>query len=190
VLKEIMKAKRKWGSVLFSVILLQAVRPASADARLLAFDDPTRVPDRFIVLLNDTVPWQHESRELPPNSGNAEANAAEAARQRAALVQHIAEELASTYHGTIGSVMHAAFGGFTILMSDEDARAMSKDPRIESITADHTIGNDRGAVQAVPQPPATCKEAIVSPVSGHAECVDPRGAPVDPPPQRPSAPSR
>ncbi len=39
-------------------------------------------------------------------------------------------------------------------------------------------------------PPATalCKEAVVSPVSGFAECVDPRGAPVAPPPKRPDAP--
>jgi hypothetical protein len=29
-----------------------------------------------------------------------------------------------------------------------------------------------------------CKVADVNPVSGHAECVDPRGAPVDPPPPR------
>src|ERR1700722_20631578 len=33
--------------------------------------------------------------------------------------------------------------------------------------------------------PAPCVEAIVNPVSGHAECVRPLGAPVDPPPQRP-----
>ncbi len=33
---------------------------------------------------------------------------------------------------------------------------------------------------------ALCKEAIVNPVSGHAECVRPPGAPVDPPPPRPS----
>jgi Protein of unknown function (DUF2380) len=32
---------------------------------------------------------------------------------------------------------------------------------------------------------ALCKEAIVNPVSGHAECVLPLGAPVDPPPPRP-----
>lgn len=39
-------------------------------------------------------------------------------------------------------------------------------------------------------PPApACLTAVVSPVSGFAECVNPRGAPVDPPPQRP-APSR
>jgi Protein of unknown function (DUF2380) len=31
-----------------------------------------------------------------------------------------------------------------------------------------------------------CKEAVVNPVSGHAECVLPRGAPVDPPPPRPA----
>jgi Protein of unknown function (DUF2380) len=34
-------------------------------------------------------------------------------------------------------------------------------------------------------PTAPCKEAIVNPVSGHAECVRPLGAPVDPPPPRP-----
>jgi hypothetical protein len=40
-------------------------------------------------------------------------------------------------------------------------------------------------------PPASaqCKEAVVSPVSGYAECVDPRGAPVAPPPKRPDAPA-
>src|SRR5208337_4648775 len=38
------------------------------------------------------------------------------------------------------------------------------------------------------RPPAAvvrCQEAIVNPVSGHAECIRPRGAPVDPPPPRP-----
>jgi hypothetical protein len=34
-------------------------------------------------------------------------------------------------------------------------------------------------------PSAICKEAVVNPVSGFAECVLPRGAPVDPPPPRP-----
>jgi hypothetical protein len=34
-------------------------------------------------------------------------------------------------------------------------------------------------------PPPTCEEAIVNPVSGVAECVNPPGAPVDPPPKRP-----
>jgi hypothetical protein len=33
---------------------------------------------------------------------------------------------------------------------------------------------------------ALCKEAVVNPVSGHAECVRPFGAPVDAPPPRPS----
>ena len=36
------------------------------------------------------------------------------------------------------------------------------------------------------KPPALCKEAIVNPVSGYAECVRPLGAPVDPPPPRPT----
>jgi hypothetical protein len=34
-------------------------------------------------------------------------------------------------------------------------------------------------------PAVLCKEAIVNPVSGYAECVRPLGAPVDPPPPRP-----
>lgn len=34
-------------------------------------------------------------------------------------------------------------------------------------------------------PRARCEEAVVSPVSGYAECVKPRGAAVDPPPPRP-----
>jgi hypothetical protein len=35
-------------------------------------------------------------------------------------------------------------------------------------------------------PSALCKEAIVNPVSGYAECVRPLGAAVDPPPPRPA----
>jgi hypothetical protein len=35
-------------------------------------------------------------------------------------------------------------------------------------------------------PSALCKEAMVNPVSGYAECVNPLGAPVDPPPPRPA----
>jgi hypothetical protein len=36
-----------------------------------------------------------------------------------------------------------------------------------------------------PPTPGICEEAVVSPVTGYAECVRPRGAPVDPPPPRP-----
>jgi hypothetical protein len=32
-------------------------------------------------------------------------------------------------------------------------------------------------------PPAKCLEAVVNPVTGYAFCVNPRGAPVDPPPR-------
>lgn len=43
-----------------------------------------------------------------------------------------------------------------------------------------------GSPQAAPAAPqAQCREALVNPVSGHAECVDPPGAPVEPPPPRP-----
>jgi hypothetical protein len=41
------------------------------------------------------------------------------------------------------------------------------------------------ADHALPSP-TKCKEAVVNPVSGYASCVDPLGAPVDPPPKRPN----
>jgi hypothetical protein len=46
-----------------------------------------------------------------------------------------------------------------------------------------------GVPSAPPPATAQCKEAVVSPVSGFAECVDPRGAPVAPPPRRPDPPT-
>jgi uncharacterized protein DUF2380 len=46
------------------------------------------------------------------------------------------------------------------------------------------LSNETPAVK--PSVPAVlCEEAVVNPVSGHAECVRPRGAAVDPPPPRP-----
>jgi hypothetical protein len=44
----------------------------------------------------------------------------------------------------------------------------------------------RAADQDPQAPPVPrCQEAIVNPVTGFAECVKPRGAPVDRPPERP-----
>lgn len=37
-----------------------------------------------------------------------------------------------------------------------------------------------------PQPGARCEVAVVSSVSGYAECVKPRGAALEPPPPRPA----
>jgi hypothetical protein len=52
------------------------------------------------------------------------------------------------------------------------------------------IGGGNGAAHASDgderaSPTLQCKVAIVNPVSGYAECVEPRGAYVDPPPPRP-----
>jgi hypothetical protein len=64
-----------------------------------------------------------------------------------------------------------------------------------SLGAFRLAAADPPAASAPPAPPAavrtpvapTCLEAIVSPVSGFAECVNPRGAPVAAPPPRPAA---
>jgi len=47
------------------------------------------------------------------------------------------------------------------------------------------IAADDGEVPVGGNTPVKCEEAFVSPVSGHAECVRPMGAPVEPPPPRP-----
>ena len=46
--------------------------------------------------------------------------------------------------------------------------------------------SDEAIEASRPRSTAPCKTAIVNPVSGYAECVDPLGAAVDPPPPRPA----
>jgi len=60
--------------------------------------------------------------------------------------------------------------------------------------------NDEGkstnqSAQSTEEPGAVkCRKALVNPVTGHAICIDPKGAPVDPPPrealQRPCPPRK
>jgi hypothetical protein len=59
---------------------------------------------------------------------------------------------------------------------------------LAAIAADAPAPN-MPATNSGAQPPAAakCQEALVNPVSGFAECVKPRGAPVAPPPRRPDA---
>jgi hypothetical protein len=52
-------------------------------------------------------------------------------------------------------------------------------------SAGAALSSETSEVRA-PVPAALCKEAVVNPISGQAECVRPPGAPVDPPPPRPS----
>ena len=51
-----------------------------------------------------------------------------------------------------------------------------------SMSLDDT-GRDQNESPSGQPSPAPCKEAVVSPVTGHADCVRPRGAAVDPPPR-------
>ena len=44
----------------------------------------------------------------------------------------------------------------------------------------------RSAVALSAEPAVLCEEALVNPISGHAECVRPPGVAVDPPPPRPT----
>jgi hypothetical protein len=120
---------------------------AYADAKLLGFDEPGRIPDEYVVVLNETLPWHRKLDARQVHSDNSETVKANADARRAALqadaqiVDRVARELASAYHGALGHQMHTVLRGFEIKMSERDARAMAKDSRIESITANHIIGN-------------------------------------------------
>ncbi len=59
---------------------------------------------------------------------------------------------------------------------------------IAAMPAPEAASGDHSRVDQAPGPSAVCLEAVVSPVSGFAECVNPRGAPVAPPPPRPQPP--
>jgi hypothetical protein len=76
-----------------------------------------------------------------------------------------------------GARLIATLGLFSLTAVGADAPASS--PPVPSTP---------GANNAM-QPPAAakCQQALVNPVSGFAECVKPRGAPVAPPPKRPDA---
>src|ERR1700734_2400241 len=123
-----------------------SLNAARADARLLGFDEP-RIPDEYLVVLNETLPWHHKLGDGLVHTADPETDKANADARRAALradaqiVDGVARELASAYHGALGGQMHTLLRAFAIKMSEQDARAMAKDPRIESIPANHTIGN-------------------------------------------------
>jgi hypothetical protein len=53
------------------------------------------------------------------------------------------------------------------------------------VTSDSVFASDENTT-AAPPGGQKCEVAVVNPVSGYAECVKPRGAPVDQPPSRPA----
>ncbi|MDE2150107.1 MAG: hypothetical protein KGJ55_09850 [Gammaproteobacteria bacterium] len=71
---------------------------------------------------------------------------------------------------------------------------MSKSPALILILLGYALGSgpitaaDRTAPASSVDAPLKCRTALVNPVSGYAECVDPANAPVPPPPPRPRQP--
>jgi len=64
---------------------------------------------------------------------------------------------------------------------------MTAESAAAGVTTADSAASSTGAAAAPAASTPTCKVAIVNPVSGYAECVEPRGAAVDPPP-RPQGP--
>jgi hypothetical protein len=66
-------------------------------------------------------------------------------------------------------------------------RAATRVPALYGLLG--AVGAFAGGQSAAQQPPPAekkCEVAVVNPVTGYAECVKPRGAPVDQPPPRPA----
>jgi hypothetical protein len=72
-------------------------------------------------VLNESLPWQHKLNEGPVHSDDPNVDAANAAARRAALeadaqvVDGIARELASTYHGVLGGQLRTVLHRFTVI---------------------------------------------------------------------------
>jgi hypothetical protein len=113
------------------VLMMCVSSAAQADAVLLNFDNPNRVKNHFFVELAP-VPggWQHD------------VNRAESMYDRHALerdrvaIHKLALELAAAYGGQVQHETYIGMKGFTVVMTDEAARAMAKDDRVIMIEAD------------------------------------------------------
>jgi hypothetical protein len=111
----------KWAFLSTALLGAWSLRVACADAKLLGFDEPRRIPDEFRVVLNESLPWQHKLNEGPVHSDDPNVDAANAAARRAALeadaqvVDGIARELASTYHGVLGGQLRTVLHRFTVI---------------------------------------------------------------------------
>jgi hypothetical protein len=81
------------------------------------------------------------------------------------------------------SSLIAAFACAALLLSAPAARAGDSAASANQQAPASESGNPpAGDASSATAQPAKCKKAFVNPVTGLAYCIDPRGAPVDPPP--------
>jgi hypothetical protein len=120
------------------VALASVATGAKAGAILEGFDNPERIPDQYIVTLNETPGWSIHLGE-PETRNLSRTERASALQRDRTQVGAIASELAMAYRGKTLALFHAALKGFAVQMSDADAREMAVDPRIAVISADAPV---------------------------------------------------
>jgi hypothetical protein len=117
------------------LLALAGINGAHADAQLEGFDNPDRIPNQFVVLLNKTPGWAVDLGDIQSKALTAVERAAALAHDRAAAGS-IARELAGSFRGKTMAVYGAAIKGFSVQMAEADARLMASDRRIAVISAD------------------------------------------------------
>src|SRR6185437_3528121 len=107
--------------------------------------DQTVVPGQYLVVLKESLPWQHRLGEPIKRSADPAVESAYRAADQAAMqadgrtIDAIAQELTAKYHVHKGAVLSAVLHAFFVLnASDSDMRQMAHDPRI-SIISPHVI---------------------------------------------------
>jgi subtilisin family serine protease len=111
-------------SLLAALLALTPAVPAAAaapEATVHAVGGPTAVADSYIVVLADA------------------AVAAGAAEATARAVDRTARSLAGRYGGDVARVYRHALRGFEAQLSPRQARRLAADPRVASVTQNHTV---------------------------------------------------
>ena len=124
--------ERRWIALLaFPVVAAcatDAPAPAAPDGasfRVATGDGAEPIPGQYIVVLRDDAPEVAAARGRSDDALRA-----------------VAERLASRRSAKVGFVYGAALRGFSATMSDEDARAMARDPEVAFVEQDQVVHAD------------------------------------------------
>lgn len=108
---------------------------ATPEATVHAVGGPTAVADSYIVVLAD---WAVAADASTAADARGAVDASTAAPARGA-VDRTARSLAGRYGGDVARVYRHALRGFEAQLSPRQARRLAADPRVASVTQNHTV---------------------------------------------------
>src|SRR3569833_1759210 len=123
-----MTVKKSWRALLAAVALFIGTEAAHAQAQLYGIDNPNRILNRYIVVLNDKTLWAYRPGTRLTRTGVAATDALAGRSLQAALesdnsrVTAMSSDMARTYVASGISVYETALKGFYVQMTDEAAR--------------------------------------------------------------------